>query len=309
MTTIDVAGSVVAGSVVGFSGLGDMGAPMAMNLVKRGATLIAHARRPDAYAALVAAGATGTTRAADLARADVVFLCLPNGDVVESVLFGDDGIAAALRPGTIVVDTSTIGYATTLKIGAALAARDVAFVDAPISGMHQRAVEGTLTIMCGGDDAIVASLAALFAAIGDKVLHFGAVGTGQLAKLINQLLFDVNVAALAELLPMAAKMGLDPVKVGELVNSGTGRSYASEYFIPKILDGVFSTGYPLEAAYKDLVSGAALGAERRIPMPVLAAATATYQTALLQGHGHDDKGAMIKVYEDLLGVAFRKAKT
>lgn len=298
--------SPLGGTSIGFSGLGDMGAPMAMNLVRRGATLIAHARRPEAYADLVAAGATGTTAAADLARADIVVLCLPNGDVVESVLFGDGGLAAALRPGTTVVDTSTIGYETTLAIAARLAARGVGFVDAPISGMHQRAVDGTLTIMCGGDDATIARLAPLFAAVGNKVLHFGAVGNGQLAKLINQLLFDINVAALAELLPMAAKMGLDPVKVGELVNSGTGRSYASEYFIPKILDGVFTTGYPLEAAYKDLVSGAALGAERRIPMPVLAAATATYQAALLRGHGDEDKGAMIKVHEDLLGVAFRR---
>ncbi len=296
----------LAGRIVGFSGLGDMGGPMAMNLVRRGATLIAHARRPAAYADLVAAGATGTTVAADLATADVVFLCLPDGDVVESLLFGDGGLAAALRPGAIVVDTSTIGYETTLTIAGALAARGVAFVDAPISGMHQRAVDGTLTIMCGGDDATIASLQPLFAAFGDKVLHFGRVGNGQLAKLINQLLFDVNVAALAELLPMAAKMGLDPAKVGELVNSGTGRSYASEYFIPKILDGVFSTGYPLGAAYKDLVSGAVLGARHRIPMPVLAAATATYQAALLRGHGDDDKGAMIKVYEDLLGVTFRR---
>ena len=101
-------------------------------------------------------------------------------------------------------------------------------------------------------------------------------------------------------------MGLDPVKVGEIVNSGTGRSYASEFFVPLILDDVFSTGYPLKHAYKDLVSAAELGAGLCIPMPVLAAATATYQTALLQGHGDSDKGAMIKVYEELLGVAFRR---
>ena len=119
----------------------------------------------------------------------------------------------------------------------------------------------------------------------------GPAGSGQLTKLINQLLFDINAAALGEILPMAVKMGLDPDLVGEVVNSGTGRSYASEFFMPRILRGHFCDGYPMAHAYKDLVSGAELGANHCIPMPVLAAATATYQTALLKGHGEKDKGA------------------
>ena len=100
-------------------------------------------------------------------------------------------------------------------------------------------------------------------------------------------------------------MGLDPDLVGEVINSGTGRSYASEFFIPRILRGHFSDGYPMAHAYKDLVSGAELGANQCVPMPVLAAATATYQTALLRGHGEKDKGAMVRVFEELLGVEFR----
>ena len=289
---------------IGFSGLGQMGGPMAMNLLARsGAEVVVHARRAEAYAALVAAGAIGTTVVADLAGVDVLFLCLPDGDSVEALVLG---LLPSLRAGQVVVDTSTIGHGTTLRLAKALDQRGVAFVDAPISGMHQRAVDGTLTVMAGGDPAVFERLRPLFACIGNRILHMGPVGTGQLAKLINQLLFDINVAALAELLPMASKMGLDPVKVGEIVNSGTGRSYASEFFVPLILDDVFSTGYPLKHAYKDLVSAAELGAGLCIPMPVLAAATATYQTALLQGHGDSDKGAMIKVYEDLLGVAFRR---
>jgi 3-hydroxyisobutyrate dehydrogenase-like beta-hydroxyacid dehydrogenase len=104
---------------------------------------------------------------------------------------------------------------------------------------------------------------------------------------------------------MAAKMGLDPDQVGTVVNSGTGRSYASEFFVPRILKDGFSSGYPMKHAYKDLVSAAELGAQLCIPMPVLAAATATYQTALLKGHGDRDKGAMVLPFEELLGVRFR----
>jgi len=110
----------------------------------------------------------------------------------------------------------------------------------------------------------------------------------------------------AEILPMAVKMGLDAEKVGAVINSGTGRSYASEFFIPRILEDSFSAGYPMQHAYKDLVSAAELGAKLGIPMPVLAAATATYQLALLKGHGERDKGGMILVFEELLGVKFRK---
>jgi 3-hydroxyisobutyrate dehydrogenase-like beta-hydroxyacid dehydrogenase len=133
----------------------------------------------------------------------------------------------------------------------------------------------------------------------------GAPGSGQLAKLINQLLFDINVAALAEVLPMATKLGLDCEKTGAIVNSGTGRSYASEFFIPRILAGDFSQGYPLGNAYKDLISAAELSVHEMIPLPVLQAATTTYQQALLAGLEKEDKGAMIKVYERLLGVTYR----
>jgi 3-hydroxyisobutyrate dehydrogenase-like beta-hydroxyacid dehydrogenase len=133
----------------------------------------------------------------------------------------------------------------------------------------------------------------------------GPAGRGQLTKLINQLLFDINAAALAEVLPMAVKMGLDPELVGEVVNSGTGRSYASEFFIPRVLQGRFTDGYFLSKAYKDLISGAEISAGLCVPMPVLAAATATYQMAVLRGHGGKDKGAMIEVFEELLGVRYR----
>ena len=199
----------------------------------------------------------------------------------------------------------TITYGTTKEIAARLGERGVRFLDAPISGMEKRAVDGTLTVMCGGDEAVFDAVKPLLERIGNKILYMGPSGSGQLTKLINQLLFDISAAALGEILPMAAKMGLDPDLVGEVVNSGTGRSYASEFFIPRILKGHFGDGYPMGHAYKDLVSAAALGSDLCLPMPVLAAATATYQAALLKGHGEKDKGGMVQVFEDLLGVQFR----
>lgn len=290
---------------IGFIGLGQMGKPMAMNMLKSDAELRVHSVDTSAYAAMREAGARPVGSAAELADADVVFLCLPHGDVVREVLLGSDGLAARLRPGQVVVDTSTIAYNTTLEVAEALHQRDIAFIDAPVSGMEARAVDGTLTVMCGGERAVFDRVEPLLRHVGNQILFMGPVGSGQLTKLINQLLFDINCAGLAEILPMAVKMGLDPDQVATVVNSGTGRSYASEFFVPRMLQGGFSSGYPMKHAYKDLVSAAELGARMCMPMPVLAAATATYQTALLKGHGSLDKGAMLLPFEELLGVQFR----
>jgi 3-hydroxyisobutyrate dehydrogenase-like beta-hydroxyacid dehydrogenase len=231
---------------------------------------------------------------------------LPSAEAVTAVLLGEAGIADRLKPGQIVVDTSTITYGATVDLANALEVRGVRFVDAPVSGMEARARDATLTIMCGGDEATFRKIEPYLGRMGDNILFMGRSGSGQLTKLINQLLFDINAAALAEILPMAVKMGLDPEKVGSVVNSGTGRSYASEFFIPRVLEGNFAEGYAMRNAYKDLVSAAELGGKACIPMPVLAAATATYQMALLQGHGDKDKGGMIHVFEGALGVEFRK---
>jgi 3-hydroxyisobutyrate dehydrogenase-like beta-hydroxyacid dehydrogenase len=290
---------------IGFIGLGQMGKPMAINLLKSGAEVRVYSASGRQYAELESAGAHPVSDTRLMADVDVLFLCLPHGEAVREVLSGASGLAASMRPGQVVVDTSTITYNTTIEISEALEASGIAFVDAPISGMEARAIDGTLTVMCGGNRATFERIEPLLRHVGNQILYMGPSGSGQLTKLINQLLFDINGAALAEILPMAARMGLDPDLVGTVVNSGTGRSYASEFFIPRILKDSFSSGYPMKHAYKDLVSAAELGARLCIPMPVLAAATATYQAALLQGHGDRDKGAMLLVFEELLGVRFR----
>jgi 3-hydroxyisobutyrate dehydrogenase-like beta-hydroxyacid dehydrogenase len=294
-------------SGIGFIGLGQMGRHIAANLLRTGESVLVSGRNPDVLAELRQRGAATTSTNNDLATCKLIFLCLPNGEVVRDVLLGKNGLVAGMTTGQIIVDLSTIDHRTTLELAERLSARSIGFLDAPISGMEARAADGTLTVMCGGDPQVFASVKPALETIGTKILHMGPSGSGQLTKLINQLLFDVNAAALAEILPMAVRMGIDPDKVGAVVNSGTGRSYASEFFLPRILKGHFSDGYPMRHAYKDLVSAAELGARLCVPMPVLAAATATYQAALLQGHGELDKGGMIRVFETLLGVEFRSS--
>ena len=288
---------------IAFIGLGTMGKYMALNLIKSGELIVVSDVVDKAFAEFTENGVAATTAVAETAKADVIFLSLPNTEIVQNVI---GGLLPHLHEGQIIVDLSTIKYNATVELRKTLDEAGVEFLDAPVSGMESRAKDGTLTVMCGGKEEIFDKVKHYFDYIGNKVLYMGGSGAGQLTKLINQLLFDINAAALAEILPMSVKMGLDSEKIGQVVNSGTGRSYASEFFIPRVLKNSFHNGYPMRSAYKDLVSAAELGANLGIPMPVLAAATATYQQALLKGLGDNDKGGMIKVFEDQLGVQFRE---
>lgn len=291
----------------GFVGLGQMGAPMAINLGRQNDVLV-YDRNTNAVANVGRSGAEAAEEPHEFADVDVLITCLPAAKIVESALFDPKaGLVQHLKAGALVVDTSTIEYSATLALKNRLQAADLRFLDAPVSGMQKRAEDGSLTMMVGGNGNDLAEVQDALSTMASKILHMGDVGAGQLTKLINQLLFDINAAALAEILPLSVKLGLDSVQVADVVNSGTGRSYASEFFVPQILKGDFGNGYPMQAAYKDLVSGAEISASHNIPTPVLAAATATYQQALLEGHGDKDKGGMILVYERLLKVAFRAA--
>lgn len=291
---------------LGFVGLGQMGKPMAVNMLKSNAEVWVSDLRTDHFAEFQAKGAKTTTQLSDIASCDVIFLSLPDTKVVQAVLTGEKGLLSNLRAGQIVADLSTINYTASTEIARVLAAKNVEFMDAPVSGMEARAIEGTLTVMCGGKKEVYEKLQPYFQYIGTNIMYMGTHGCGQLTKAINNILFDINIAAFAEILPMAVKLGLDPEAIGSVVNSSSGKSYASDFFIPRILRRHFSDGYPLEHAYKDLVSGAELGAQLCIPLPVMHAATTTYQMALCKGLGHHDKGAMICVFEDLLGIKFEK---
>lgn len=289
----------------GFIGLGAMGLPMARHLAAN-YPVLAYDRDSAKKDAVFGTRITWADALAAFSDVDALLLSLPDGKVVDAALFHPDtGVVQYLKPGTLVIDTSTIEYQATLDIAARLSDAGLRFLDAPVSGMPKRAQDGSLTMMVGGAKADFDVIRHDLAAVASKILHMGDVGSGQLTKLVNQLLYDINLAALAEILPMAVKLGLDPDKTAAVVNSGTGRSQASEFFLPHILNGSFDNGYTMAAAYKDLVSGAEISARNGIPTPVLSAATGTYQQALLQGLGGKDKGAMIQVFETLLGVAFR----
>lgn len=291
---------------IGFIGLGQMGRWMSLNLLKAGFHVTVYHYKPEKARLLTDEGAASAGSPAELATtADAVFLSLPNTEVVENVIFGPSGIVEGARPGMIVVDLGTTSYTGTLRIARQLDRYGVRFADAPVSGMEARAREGTLTIVVGSEGALFEQLRPILEVIGSTIVHMGPVGSGQLAKLINQLLFNTTMASIAEILPLAVKLGLEPRKVLEVATTGTGRSFGLEFFGPRIIEGRFDQGYPIGQAYKDMISAAEICAQQRIPLPMVQAATTTFQMALLEGYGDEDKGALIKVFERLLGVRFR----
>lgn len=293
---------------VGFIGLGAMGKWMAINLMKADFPLRFYARRKEVIEEVSGHGGTAFPSPKALAQeVSWMFFCLPNTDTVEEILFGREGIAEVLKPGQIIIDCSTIHPLATRKFAELLKGCGVLFLDAPISGMEARAKAATLTIMVGGEEEAYQKVRPALEAMGKTIVYMGGPGNGQLMKLINQLLFDINCATIAEILPMAVKMGLDPEQVVAVARTGTGQSFALDNFGPQILEGNFSSGYPLDDAYKDMAHAAEISSLNRLPLPVFFAALVTYQMALDQGYGKENKGAMVKVWEKVFGVQVRKS--
>ncbi|MDX2446130.1 MAG: NAD(P)-binding domain-containing protein [Desulfobacterales bacterium] len=292
---------------IGFIGLGQMGKWMALNFLKADCHISVYDINTQAVDLLVQNGATASQTPAHMAtQCEVVFLSLPDTDIVEQTIFGETGLIQTANKEMLIVDLSTISYLGSVDIARKLNQKDIFFCDAPVSGMKSRAKEATLTIMVGGPKKIFDRIYPLLKIIGNTVLHMGPVGSGQLTKLVNQLLFDINAAGLAEVLPMAAKLGLDPAKVCQIITTGTGRSFAAEFFTPLTLENRFDEGYPLKSAYKDLTSAAEISSRHKIPLPLTQATTNIFQMALAQGLGSESKGALIKVFEKILDVEFRK---
>jgi 3-hydroxyisobutyrate dehydrogenase-like beta-hydroxyacid dehydrogenase len=292
---------------VGFIGIGTMGKWMALNLMNAGYSLTVFDVNPEPMSFFVGKGAGAARNPKELSNSvDWIFLSLPNTEIVEQVLFDSNGVLDGAKQGVLIVDFSTIKYMATLRIYEKLKEKGLQFADAPVSGMEKRAKDAQLTVMFGGEKEVFDSVKPALSAIGNQTIYMGNVGSGQLTKLINQLLFNINVAGIAEILPMAVRLGLDAEKVAEVVTTGTGKSFAGDFFIPLILENRFDVGYPIESAYKDMISASEISAQQKIPLPLVNATMATFQMALASGYGQNSKGGLIQVFENFVGTKFRK---
>jgi 3-hydroxyisobutyrate dehydrogenase-like beta-hydroxyacid dehydrogenase len=275
-----------------------MGFGMASNLVKAGIplTVFDTLRRP--VDALVAAGASAGADPADVAsKVDRLFLCLPSEKEVGEVLFGDRGAVAASRDGLVIVDTTTMNHGAALELAGKCGKAGIPYWDCPISGMPFRAENGTLTMMFGGSGEAFEAARPLLEIMGEFIVHCGEVGSGQLMKAINNIIYNVNIAAICEVMPLAVKAGLGTDTLAEVLTTASARSFASEYFVPRILDRKFDSDFSLKAAYKDIVNVQEAAARLQATTPVVDAMVATYRAAIDMGFGEEPKSAMVKVYE------------
>ena len=287
---------------VGFVGLGIMGRPMALNLLKAGHDVVVWARRKESMAPLLEAGAQGADSPAAVAtEADVVFSMVADAPDVREVMLGRQGVVQSKRPGLIAIDMSTIPPAAAKSIGADLAAQGVTFLDAPVSGGEVGAVAGTLSIMVGGDKAAFDKVQQLFACMGKNVVHIGVSGAGQVAKAANQILTGVGVLAVAEAMAFAKKNDADPAKVREALMGGFAGSKILENHGQRMIDRNFKPGFKSWMHEKDMNIVMQTAHDLGLYLPASAATAQMYKAMVGSGLGEEDSIAVLKLLERLSG--------
>ncbi len=287
---------------VGFIGIGAMGEPMALNLIKAGYQLTVYARRAEAAAALVKAGAALAATPAAVARASaIVVTMVTTAADCEQVTLGAQGIIEGAAAGAVVIDMATISPLAARRIAEALAARGIEHIDAPVSGGPMGARDGTLSIMAGGADAVFARVKPLFEAMGKTILHMGDHGAGQVTKACNQLSLTVTLQGVAEAINLAARCGVDPVKVREAMLGGFAASRVLELFGKRMVERDFEHGVDARFYHKDL--NIVLGLTHELGLPSPAAAVTLQQINALVGRGgaYSDFSRMIEVLEQAGG--------
>lgn len=287
---------------VGFIGLGIMGRPMALNLLKGGHEVTVWARRAESMAPLLEAGAQGGANAAAVAAAcDVVFSMVADAADVEQVSLGGGGVADGARPGLIYVDMSTIAPAAVQSIAARMAERGVTMLDAPVSGGEVGAINAGLTIMVGGDEAAFEIVKPLFAGMGKAATLIGGSGAGQVAKACNQILTGVGVMAVAEAFNFARKSGVDAAKVREALLGGFAYSRILENHGQRMLDRNFKPGFKAWMHQKDMNIVMQEAHRLGLMLPSSAATAQLFNAMVGSGMGEDDSIAALKLLENLSG--------
>ena len=296
---------------VGFIGIGVMGRPMALNLLKAEHHVTIYARHPDKPEVLevINSGAklAPSPRAVAMAS-DIVITMLPNSPQVEEVVSGQQGILEGARKGLIIVDMSTIAPAMSRKLAQESSIRGVHLLDAPVSGGSQGAINGTLTIMVGGEREIFEQALPVLGAMGKKenIFHVGPNGAGEIIKLMNQVLCGAIAAAIAESFTLGIKAGADVDTMAKIIGVSTGASWQlANQFPLRAFNGSFQPGFMTDLLHKDLGLALDLAAENTVPVAMLALTRQMYEMARAEGYGRDDYTSLLKVLEQMAGVEVR----
>ena len=284
---------------VAFLGLGIMGQAMAANLVKAGHEVTVWNRTPGK---LVEGAAVAPTPGAAAQGAEVVWLCVSDTDAVDDVVFGTNGVEAALSEGMIIADSSTISPSATLKFAERVRKKGVAWVDAPMTGSKIGAREGTLVFIVGGDEGPIERLKPLFAAMGKKIFRMGEISKGQATKLAMNLQIALIFEGFAEALTLATKLGVDAQPLISLIEATMVRSGVVEYKAPFVLQRDFTPNFPLRLMHKDIRLTLEAAKEARVKLPGLETVEEIYEMATEDGHQDLDYAATLTLLEKWAGV-------
>jgi len=292
---------------IGFIGLGIMGKPMAMNLLKAGHSLTVYDIVPEKIKDLVAAGAKAGASSKDVAKqSEIVITMLPNSPHVKEAVLGAGGVLEGAKSGTILIDMSSIAPLASKEIAQKVRQKGVVMLDAPVSGGEPKAIDGTLAIMVGGPQETFDQVKDILGVMGASVTHVGEIGSGNMTKLANQIIVALNIAAMSEAMVLAAKAGVDPEKVFEAIRGGLAGSAVLNAKMPLVLKGNFKPGFRIELHIKDLSNALDTAHEVGVPLPLSSGVMEVMQALKADGKGADDHGGIIQFYEKLAKVQVRK---
>lgn len=292
---------------IGFIGLGIMGKPMSKNLLKAGYSLVVRDNNRDNEAELVSAGATVAGSAKEVAeQSDLIITMLPNSPQVREVLLGEDSVILGAKPGTIVIDMSSIAPLASREIHEQLAKKNIALLDAPVSGGEPKAIEGTLSVMVGGDKAVFDKCFDIMKAMAGSVVHTGEIGAGNVTKLANQVIVALNIAAMSEALTLATKAGVNPELVYQAIRGGLAGSTVLDAKAPMVMDRNFKPGFRIDLHIKDLANALDTSHGVGAQLPLTAAVMEMMQALKADGLGTADHSALACYYEKLAKVEISK---
>ncbi|WP_371373093.1 2-hydroxy-3-oxopropionate reductase [Sporomusa aerivorans] len=292
---------------IGFIGLGIMGKPMSKNLLQAGYELVVLDRNLAVVEEISALGATVATNPKEVAeQVEAVITMLPNSPQVKEVVLGENGVIEGAKPGTVVIDMSSIAPLVSREIGEKLAKKGIELLDAPVSGGEPKAIDGTLSVMVGGKQEVFDKYYAVMKAMAGSVVRTGDIGAGNVTKLANQVIVALNIAAMAEALVLAAKAGVEPELVYQAIRGGLAGSTVLDAKAPLVMDRKFNPGFRINLHIKDLANVLETSHEIGVSLPLTASVMEMMQSLKVDGLGDCDHGSLVKFYEKLANIEVKR---
>jgi len=292
---------------IGFIGLGIMGKPMSKNLLKAGYELVVCDIVKAAVDEVVAAGARAAANPKEVSKqVDFIITMLPNSPQVKQVVLGENGVIEGAKPGSVVIDMSSIAPLVSREVAGKLAENKIEMLDAPVSGGEPKAIDGTLSVMVGGKKEVFDKCYPIMKTMAGSVVLTGAIGAGNVTKLANQIIVAINIAAMSEALVLASKAGVEPELVYKAIRGGLAGSTVLDAKAPLVMDRKFNPGFRINLHIKDLSNVLETSHEIGVPLPLSAAVMEMMQALKVDGMGDADHCSLVRYYEKLAKIEVKR---